>query len=107
MKHDALQCGFCTPGMVMACKALLDKNKSPTLIQIKKGLSRQHLPLRDLQQHLRGGADGRQEPRLGDDHADKIKTKVGFRAAGSRRRKEIEVTIPDGRAARPGASTPS
>ena len=39
MKHDALQCGFCTPGMVMACKALLDKNKSPSLVQIKKGLS--------------------------------------------------------------------
>jgi xanthine dehydrogenase YagT iron-sulfur-binding subunit len=39
VKHDALQCGFCTPGMVMACKALLDKEKSPTLTQIKRGLS--------------------------------------------------------------------
>jgi xanthine dehydrogenase YagT iron-sulfur-binding subunit len=39
VKHDALQCGFCTPGMVMACKALLDKEKNPTLTQIKKGLS--------------------------------------------------------------------
>ncbi len=39
VKHDALQCGFCTPGMVMACKALLDGNKNPTLAQIKKGLS--------------------------------------------------------------------
>jgi aerobic-type carbon monoxide dehydrogenase small subunit (CoxS/CutS family) len=39
VKHDALQCGFCTPGMVMACKALLDKNKSPSLVQIKRGLS--------------------------------------------------------------------
>jgi aerobic-type carbon monoxide dehydrogenase small subunit (CoxS/CutS family) len=38
-KHDALQCGFCTPGMVMACKAILDKEKSPTLTQIKRGLS--------------------------------------------------------------------
>jgi aerobic-type carbon monoxide dehydrogenase small subunit (CoxS/CutS family) len=38
VKHDALQCGFCTPGMVMACKALLDQNKKPTLHQIKKGL---------------------------------------------------------------------
>jgi aerobic-type carbon monoxide dehydrogenase small subunit (CoxS/CutS family) len=36
---DALQCGFCTPGMVMACKALLNENKQPTLTQIKKGLS--------------------------------------------------------------------
>jgi xanthine dehydrogenase YagT iron-sulfur-binding subunit len=39
VKHDALQCGFCTPGMVMACKSLLDKEKNPSLVQIKKGLS--------------------------------------------------------------------
>jgi aerobic-type carbon monoxide dehydrogenase small subunit (CoxS/CutS family) len=39
VKHDALQCGFCTPGMVMACKALLDKEKSPTLTQIKRAIS--------------------------------------------------------------------
>ena len=39
LDHDALQCGFCTPGMVMACKAVLDQNKAPTLHQIKKGLS--------------------------------------------------------------------
>ena len=38
VKADALQCGFCTPGMVMACKALLDKNKEPSLVDIKKGL---------------------------------------------------------------------
>jgi aerobic-type carbon monoxide dehydrogenase small subunit (CoxS/CutS family) len=39
VQHDALQCGFCTPGMVMACKALLETNKKPDLVQIKKGLS--------------------------------------------------------------------
>jgi xanthine dehydrogenase YagT iron-sulfur-binding subunit len=39
VKHDGLQCGFCTPGMIMACKSLLDSNKSPNLVQIKKGLS--------------------------------------------------------------------
>lgn len=39
VKHDALQCGFCTPGMVMACKALLEKNPSPSLVQIKRELS--------------------------------------------------------------------
>jgi xanthine dehydrogenase YagT iron-sulfur-binding subunit len=38
VKHDALQCGFCTPGMVMACKSILDANKSPSLVDIKKGL---------------------------------------------------------------------
>jgi len=38
VKHDALQCGFCTPGMLMACKTILDNNKSPDLVTIKKGL---------------------------------------------------------------------
>jgi len=37
--HDALQCGFCTPGMVMACKALLDRNKAPSLDDIREGIS--------------------------------------------------------------------
>ena len=37
VKHDALQCGFCTPGMVMSCKALLDKNPKPSLGEIKRG----------------------------------------------------------------------
>ena len=39
VKHDALQCGFCTPGMIMSCKALLDKNPRPNLEQIKEGCS--------------------------------------------------------------------
>jgi aerobic-type carbon monoxide dehydrogenase small subunit (CoxS/CutS family) len=30
IKHDAMQCGFCTPGMVMACSALLKKNPNPS-----------------------------------------------------------------------------
>jgi len=38
VKADALQCGFCTPGMLMACKTILDENKSPDLVTIKKGL---------------------------------------------------------------------
>jgi xanthine dehydrogenase YagT iron-sulfur-binding subunit len=38
VKLDALQCGFCTPGMLMACKTILDQNKAPDLVTIKKGL---------------------------------------------------------------------
>jgi len=34
----AVQCGFCTPGMVISAKALLDINKSPTRDEIKKAL---------------------------------------------------------------------
>jgi len=36
----AIQCGYCTPGMIMATKALLDKNLNPTRDEIKKGLAR-------------------------------------------------------------------
>jgi len=32
-------CGFCTPGFVVASKALLDANPSPSLEEIKEGLS--------------------------------------------------------------------
>ena len=31
LKHGAIQCGFCTPGMVMSTKALLDENPHPGL----------------------------------------------------------------------------
>jgi aerobic carbon-monoxide dehydrogenase small subunit len=33
-----LQCGFCTPGMILSAKALLDVNNNPTDIEIRKGL---------------------------------------------------------------------
>lgn len=39
VKHDAQQCGYCTPGFVMAAKAFLDKNPNPTREQVQKGLS--------------------------------------------------------------------
>jgi xanthine dehydrogenase YagT iron-sulfur-binding subunit len=35
---DAQQCGFCTPGFVVACKAFLDKHPHPTLADVQKGL---------------------------------------------------------------------
>jgi carbon-monoxide dehydrogenase small subunit len=35
----AVQCGFCTPGMIMATKALLDENPTPSRDEIKRGLS--------------------------------------------------------------------
>jgi aerobic-type carbon monoxide dehydrogenase small subunit (CoxS/CutS family) len=39
VEHDALMCGFCTPGFVVAAKALLDENPSPSLEEIKAGLA--------------------------------------------------------------------
>ena len=37
--NDASQCGFCTPGFVVACKALLDHHPHPTADEIRRGLS--------------------------------------------------------------------
>jgi aerobic-type carbon monoxide dehydrogenase small subunit (CoxS/CutS family) len=39
VNHDAQQCGYCTPGFVMAAKGFLDRNPSPTLEQVEHGLS--------------------------------------------------------------------
>ncbi len=36
VKHDAMQCGFCTPGMVMSCAALLEKNPKPTEDEVRR-----------------------------------------------------------------------
>ena len=36
---DALQCGFCTPGMVMSCAALLRRNPSPTIDDVRTAVS--------------------------------------------------------------------
>ena len=36
--HDALQCGFCTPGMIMTAYGLLLKNPKPTRVQIIDGM---------------------------------------------------------------------
>jgi aerobic carbon-monoxide dehydrogenase small subunit len=37
-KHG-LQCGFCTPGMIMTAKSLLEKNARPTEAEIREGIS--------------------------------------------------------------------
>jgi len=37
--HDALQCGFCTPGQVLALKALLDRNPHPDDEEIDRAMS--------------------------------------------------------------------
>ncbi|MCO1600821.1 (2Fe-2S)-binding protein [Desulfosporosinus nitroreducens] len=35
----AVQCGYCTPGMIISAKALLDKNSNPSEVEIRRGLS--------------------------------------------------------------------
>jgi carbon-monoxide dehydrogenase small subunit len=39
LEHAALQCGFCTPGLLVAAKALLDHNPDPTESEIRYWLA--------------------------------------------------------------------
>src|ERR1700741_4051898 len=39
LEHAALQCGFCTPGVLVAAKALLDRNPNPTEIETRHWLA--------------------------------------------------------------------
>ncbi len=38
IEHDALQCGYCTPGMILSLKALLDKNPHPTEREVRTAI---------------------------------------------------------------------
>jgi len=37
--HDALQCGFCTPGMIMSCAALLERTPEPSAEDVRAAIS--------------------------------------------------------------------
>lgn len=39
IEHDALQCGFCTPGQILSVKALLDGNPQPTEEDVRRAVS--------------------------------------------------------------------
>jgi carbon-monoxide dehydrogenase small subunit len=39
VNKGAIQCGFCTPGMILSAKALLDQNPSPTEVEVKTAIS--------------------------------------------------------------------
>ncbi len=39
MEHDAMQCGYCTPGMIMAAEALLRRNPHPSEDEIREALA--------------------------------------------------------------------
>ncbi len=39
LEAGAVQCGFCTPGMVLSAKSLLDRNKNPSAEEIREGMS--------------------------------------------------------------------
>ena len=37
--HGAIQCGFCTPGMILSAKALLDRNPKPKELEVREALA--------------------------------------------------------------------
>jgi carbon-monoxide dehydrogenase small subunit/xanthine dehydrogenase YagT iron-sulfur-binding subunit len=39
IEYDAVQCGFCTPGLVMSCAALLEDNPHPTAEDVRRAIS--------------------------------------------------------------------
>ena len=39
VEHGAIQCGFCTPGMILAAKALLEENPKPSEDEIRTGMA--------------------------------------------------------------------
>ncbi len=39
IEHDALQCGYCTPGMIMSCAALLKRNAEPNADDVRAAIS--------------------------------------------------------------------
>ncbi|MFH1335442.1 MAG: (2Fe-2S)-binding protein, partial [Candidatus Zixiibacteriota bacterium] len=39
VEHGAIQCGFCTPGMIMAAKALLDEIPKPSEAEVRRGIA--------------------------------------------------------------------
>lgn len=69
LEHYATQCGYCTPGMIMTAKALLDRNPSPTHEQIVEALAGNHCrctayapiikAVAAAAEQLKGGQNGR------------------------------------------------
>ncbi|MDX1675403.1 MAG: (2Fe-2S)-binding protein [Longimicrobiales bacterium] len=64
LDHGALQCGFCTPGMILGAQALLLRNPDPTDEEIRSGMERHlcrcgtHLRVVDaIRDVARGGVD--------------------------------------------------
>ena len=58
-EHHALQCGYCTPGMLMSATALLAQQPAPDRGGRPRRDPGQHLPLHGLREHRRGRGRGR------------------------------------------------
>ena len=85
-----LQCGFCTPGMVMSAIDLVKRTSAGRRGDDPRRARRQHLPLHRLPQHRQGGAAGRRrDGQVGDDDGRERYDRPWQRRSASRcRRKE-------------------
>jgi len=67
-RRHAVQCGYCTPGMVMSVRALIERNPRPTVAEIKEGLEGNFCRCTGYVQIIEaildatGQADSKQEP---------------------------------------------
>ncbi len=59
INHGAIQCGFCTPGMILTAKALLNENPRPEHGTGQRSHRGQYLPMHRLHQDCRGHCGGR------------------------------------------------
>ena len=64
-ENHALQCGYCTPGMIMQAVDLLDDNPNPTEEEIRVRARGQPVPLHRLPQHRQGRPAGGRERKRG------------------------------------------
>ena len=54
LEEGGVQCGFCTPGMLMSAKALIDVTPKPSQIEVRRQLAREPMPLHRLPGHSAG-----------------------------------------------------
>ena len=60
-EHHGLQCGFCTPGMLITALDFLRVNPSPSVSEVRAGTVRGAVPLHRLPEHRHGGDGGRRD----------------------------------------------
>ena len=65
VKHDALQCGYCTPGMILTAYGLLVKNPRPNLEEIREGMNENLCRCGSYQRIIQAIQDAAQEMKGG------------------------------------------